>query len=70
MLFAMINLVLTKSSGPKCHAVEFTAPFFAGFYVRHTDLSGGAGAGETGLCWKKLGGHERWYTLCGEVLRL
>jgi hypothetical protein len=41
----MTNLVLTKSSGPKCHAVAFTAPIFAGFCVYHTDLSGrGEGA--------------------------
>ncbi len=29
------NLVLTKSSGPKRHAVAFTAPIFAGFSVSH-----------------------------------
>ncbi len=39
----MTNLVLTKSSGPKCHAVAFTGPIFAGFCVYHTDLSGGGG---------------------------
>jgi hypothetical protein len=39
----MINLVLTKPSGPKRHAVAFTAPIFAGFCVKHTDLSGGGG---------------------------
>ncbi len=38
--YIMINLVLTKSSGPKSHAVLLTAPIFAGFCVRHTDLSG------------------------------
>jgi hypothetical protein len=43
----MINLVLTKSSGPKGHAVAFNAPIFAGFCVCHTDLSGGGG-GESG----------------------
>ncbi len=37
----MINLVLTKSSGPKHHAVLLTAPIFAGFCVHHTDLGGG-----------------------------
>jgi hypothetical protein len=45
----MINLVLTKPSGPKRHAVAFTAPIFAGFCVKHTDLSGGGGADGTGL---------------------
>ncbi len=39
----MINIVLTKPSGPKRHAVAFTAPIFAGFCVYHTDLSGGGG---------------------------
>jgi hypothetical protein len=39
--YIMINLVLTKSSGPKSHAVLLTAPIFAGFYVGHTDLDGG-----------------------------
>jgi hypothetical protein len=34
-------LVLTKSSGPKLHAVASTAPIFARFYVCHTDISGG-----------------------------
>ncbi len=38
--YIMINLVLTKSSGPKRHAVVFTTPIFAGFCVYHTDLSG------------------------------
>ncbi len=41
--YFMINLVLTKSSGPKRHAVVFTAPIFAGLCVYHTDLSGGGG---------------------------
>jgi hypothetical protein len=41
--YFMMNLVLTKSSGPKCHTVAFTAPIFAGFCVYHTDLSGGGG---------------------------
>ncbi len=49
MLFVqyfIINLVLTKSSGPKHHAVAFTAPIFAGFCVYHTGISGGGeGAG-------------------------
>jgi hypothetical protein len=36
----MTNLVLTKSSGPKRHAVLLTAPIFAGFCVHHTDLRG------------------------------
>jgi hypothetical protein len=39
--YFMINLVLTKSSGPKRHAVSLTAPIFAGFCVHHTDLGGG-----------------------------
>jgi hypothetical protein len=33
------NLVLTKSSGPKCHAVAFTSRIFAGSLC-HTDISG------------------------------
>ncbi len=37
----MINLVLTKSLGPKHHAVLLTAPIFTGFCVYHTDLGGG-----------------------------
>ncbi len=40
--YIMINLVLTKPSGPKCHAVLLTAPIFAGFCVYYTDLGGGA----------------------------
>jgi hypothetical protein len=36
----IINLVLTKSSGPKSHAVSLTALIFAGFCLRHTDLGG------------------------------
>jgi hypothetical protein len=39
--YFMINLVLTKSSGPKSHAVLLTAPIFTGFCVSHTDLDGG-----------------------------
>ncbi len=39
----MTNLVLTKSSGPKRHAVAFTALIFASFCVCHTGLSGGGG---------------------------
>jgi hypothetical protein len=39
--YIMTNLVLTKSSGPKRHAVLLTAPIFAGFCVHHTDLGGG-----------------------------
>ncbi len=39
--YFMINLVLTKSSVPKCHAVSLTMPIFAGFCVHHTDLGGG-----------------------------
>ncbi len=39
----MTNLVLTKSSGPKSHAVAFTGPIFAGFSVCHTGLSGEGG---------------------------
>jgi hypothetical protein len=47
--YIMINLVLTKSSGPKRHAIAFTAPIFAGFCVCNTDLSGGGvGGGEAG----------------------
>ncbi len=41
--YFMINLVLTKSSGPKRHAVAFTEPIFAVFCVYHTYLSGGWG---------------------------
>jgi hypothetical protein len=41
--FFMINLVLTKSLGLKCHAVLLTVPMFAGFCVCHTDLGGGGG---------------------------
>jgi hypothetical protein len=37
----MANLILTKSSGPKCYAFVFTPPIFEGFCVCHTDLSGG-----------------------------
>jgi hypothetical protein len=39
----MTNLVLTKSSGPKRHAVAFTVPIFVGFSVYHTDLRGAKG---------------------------
>jgi hypothetical protein len=39
--YFMINLVLTKSSGPKRHAVLLTVPIFAGFCVHHTDHGGG-----------------------------
>jgi hypothetical protein len=39
----MTNLVLTKASGPKSHAVAFTGQIFAGFSVCHTGLSGGGG---------------------------
>jgi hypothetical protein len=42
--YIMINLVLTKPSGPKCHAVLLTAPIFAGFCVYYTDLGGGGGS--------------------------
>jgi hypothetical protein len=38
----MINLVLTKHSGPKHHAVAVTVPIFASFSVCHTGLSGRA----------------------------
>ncbi len=31
--YIMINLVLTKPSGPKSHAVLITGPIFAGFCV-------------------------------------
>ncbi len=44
MLFSKIvmdNLVLTKLSCPKGHAVAFTAPIFVGFFVCHTNLSRG-----------------------------
>jgi hypothetical protein len=40
----MINFVLTKSSGPKRHAVLLTVPIFVGFCVCHTDLGGGVGS--------------------------
>ncbi len=39
--YFIINLVLTKSSGPKCHVVSLTMPIFANFCVHHTDLGGG-----------------------------
>jgi hypothetical protein len=38
--YFMINLVLTKSSGPKRPAVSLTTAIFAGFCVHHTDLGG------------------------------
>jgi hypothetical protein len=38
--YIMTNLVLTKSSGPKSHAVLLTVPIFAGICVCHTDLGG------------------------------
>ncbi len=41
----MTNLDLTKSSGPKCHPVAYTALIFARFCVCHTDLSGGRQVG-------------------------
>ncbi len=47
MLFlqtTMINLLLTKFSGPKHHALALTGPIFVGFCVCHTYLSGGGGA--------------------------
>jgi hypothetical protein len=37
----IVNLVLTKPSGPKRHAVLLIAKIFAGFCVYHTDLGGG-----------------------------
>jgi hypothetical protein len=43
--YFMINLVLTKSSGPKRHAVAFTAPIFAGFCVCAQVSVGGGGRG-------------------------
>jgi hypothetical protein len=36
--YIMINLVLTKSSGPKRHVVVLTAPIFAGSCVSHRPL--------------------------------
>jgi hypothetical protein len=39
----ILNLVLTKSSGPKCHVVALTMMIFAGFCTCHTDLSGEGG---------------------------
>jgi hypothetical protein len=36
----MINLVFTKSSGPKHHAVLLTGTIFAGFCVCNKDLGG------------------------------
>ncbi len=36
--YIIINLVLTKSSSPKSHAVLLTVPIFAGFCVCHKDL--------------------------------
>jgi hypothetical protein len=55
----MINLVLTKPSGPKRHAVAFTAPIFAGFCVYYTDLSGGGGADGTGCTTERLSVHGK-----------
>ncbi len=43
--YFMINLVLTKSSGPKRHTVAFTAPIFAGFCVYHTITQISVGGG-------------------------
>jgi hypothetical protein len=48
-----INLVLTKSSCPKRHAVAFTAPNFASFQVCHTDLGGGGGGRQVERACKK-----------------
>jgi hypothetical protein len=42
--YFILNLVLTKYSGPKRHAVLLTAPIFAGFCVHQTDLGGGGGS--------------------------
>jgi hypothetical protein len=39
----LTNLVLTKFSGPKRHAVPFTMSIFASFCGYHTDFSGGEG---------------------------
>jgi hypothetical protein len=41
--YIIINLVLTKASGPKRHAVLLTTPIFAGFCMYHTELGGGGG---------------------------
>ncbi len=42
--YIIINLVLTKSSGPKSHAVSLTEPIFDGFSV-YTQILVGVGAG-------------------------
>ncbi len=57
LLTVMIKFSFNKSSGSKCHAVEFTAPIFAGFCMSHRSQWGG-GADGLGLCWEKLGGCE------------
>jgi hypothetical protein len=44
----LTNLVLTKSSVPKCHAVLFTALIFASFCVCYTGLIGKGGGRQTG----------------------
>jgi hypothetical protein len=44
----MTNLVLTKSSGPKCHAIAFTAPILPVFVCITQILVGGGGEGAVG----------------------
>ncbi len=47
--YIMINLVLTKSSGPKRHAVAFTAPILpVSVCITQISVGGGAGGGGVG----------------------
>jgi hypothetical protein len=47
--YIIINLVLTKASGPKRHAVLLTTPIFAGFCMYHTELGGGGAVAVNGF---------------------
>jgi hypothetical protein len=55
--------MINKASGPKCHAVTFTASILAGFCLCYTDLSGGRGTDDASLCGQKLGARERLYAM-------
>jgi hypothetical protein len=50
----MTNLVLTKSSGQKCHTVAITTLIFASSCVCHTGLSGVGEAEGIGLYYRNL----------------